>query len=89
MFLINTNNLMLQPNIEQLLDKGALVLFFLIVLWIVYKYLNIRFEAMKLDIEREIKAKRLRGTGSFYLTGETPKTGSFEVDLIWGISEKE
>jgi len=56
---------MLQPNFEHLLDKGALVLFFLIVLWIVYKYLNIRFEAMKQDIEREIKAKRIRGTFYF------------------------
>jgi hypothetical protein len=89
MFLINTNNPMLQPNIEHLLDKGALVLFFLIVLWIVYKYLNIRFEAMKQDIEREIKAKRIRGTGNFRLEGDPPRAGTIELDLVWGVSEKE
>ena len=80
---------MLEPNLEHILDKGALVLFFLIVLWIVYKYLNIRFEAMKMDIEREIKAKRIRGTGNFKLDGDPPTIGSIELDLIWGVSDKE
>jgi len=80
---------MLEPNIEHLLDKGALVLFFLIVLWIVYKYLNIRFEAMKMDIEREIKAKRIRGTGNFYINGDPAKVGNIDIDLIWGVSDKE
>ncbi len=79
----------MQPNIEHLLDKGALVVFFLIVLWIVYKYLNIRFEAMKMDIEREIKAKRIRGTGSFNVDGDPPTVGNIEIDLVWGIADKD
>jgi len=80
---------MLEPNIEFLLDKGALLVFFFIVLWIVYKYLNIRFEAMKMDIEREIKAKRIRGTGSFSMGSNPSKVGTVELDLIYGVSEKE
>ena len=80
---------MSEPNIEYLLDKVAFVLFFLIVMWIIYRYLNIRFEAMKMDIEREIKAKRLRGTGTINVVGEEAKTGTIEVDLIWGVSDTE
>ena len=80
---------MLEPNIEYLLDKGTLVIFFVIVLWIVYKYLNIRFEAMNMDIEREIKTKKIRGTGSFNVDGDPPKIGTVELDLTWEISDKE
>ncbi len=80
---------MLEPNIEYLLDKGALVIFFIIVLWIVYKYLNIRFEAMKMDIDRKIKAKRIRGSGHFKMDGETPKIGTIELDLVLGVADKE
>ena len=80
---------MLEPNIEYLLDKGALVVFFIIVLWIVYKYLNIRFEAMKMDIEQEIKAKRIHGSGNFKVDGDPQTIGSLELDLIWGVSDKD
>jgi hypothetical protein len=79
---------MTEINFENLLDKGALVIFFIIVLWIVYKYLNIRFEAMKMDIEREIKVKRIRGTGNFKLDGDPSKEGSIDLDLVWGVSDK-
>ena len=81
--------MIMEPRIEHLLDKGALVVFFLIVLWVVYKYLNIRFEAMKMDIEREIKAKRIRGSGSFKVDGDPPSFGIVELDLIWGVSDKD
>lgn len=78
----------MELTLEHLLDKGALVVFFLIVLWIVYKYLNIRFDAMKMDIEREIKAKRIRGTGSFKVEGNPATVGNIELDLVWGVAEK-
>ncbi|MFT6441612.1 MAG: hypothetical protein ACJASM_001149 [Salibacteraceae bacterium] len=43
---------------------------------------------MKQDIEREIKAKRIRGSGNFRLEGDPPRAGTIELDLIWGVSEK-
>ncbi len=75
--------------IESLLDKGVLVFFFVVVLWVAYRYLNIRFDAMKRDLEKEIRHKRLRGTGRWKTEGNDAVSGNVEIDLVLNVSEEE